>query len=88
MKTIKSLWEEYYKLAAPKQAGGTEIAQHQKTFYAGAIAMFFAVTEMGDDGIPEDQAEAQLTHFQNEIAAFVAAVKVAHALKGASYAKH
>lgn len=88
MKTVQSLWQEYLNLAAPHGAGATEIAQHRKTFYAGAIAMFFAVTDLGDDGIPEAQAEEQLIHFQKEIAAHIAAVLADQRMKGDSRVKH
>lgn len=88
MKTIDELWQEYRKLAAPLGAPEREIEQHRKTFYAGAIAMFYAVTDLGDDAISEDEAEAQLKHFNTEIAQHLAHIIAAKVIKGNNHAKH
>jgi hypothetical protein len=88
MKTIDELWQEYRKLAAPLGVPEREVEQHRKSFYAGAAAMFFAVTELGDDAISEADAKKQLVHFNREIAEHIAAVLAERQAKGDNHAKH
>lgn len=88
MKTIDELWQEYRKLAAPLGAPEREVEQHRKSFYAGAVAMFFAVTELGDDAISEDDAELQLNNFNKEIAQYIASVIAAKGNRGDNDVKH
>lgn len=75
MESILTLWESYRRAVVPPAASETQVQECRRAFYAGVVAMYGQLLEIGaNDDLSEDESHAHLAAVGEELEAFKDAV--------------
>lgn len=67
--TVADMWASYQRDVVPAAAGFTQMTETRRAFYAGAFAMYKAITKDVAD-LPDDKAMAALALLHGELVGF------------------
>lgn len=68
---VGAAWRDYMTKVIPEGAPAVQLEESRRCFYAGASAIFDAMTAMGDDSVSEDEGVKRLEGITSELHEYI-----------------